>query len=213
MNAEPEIPGWLASLGHVNSRPGYRKRSGDRTHIHGRIAVPLRMLYDFVCRELQVSSFSGIGVVSLSNRAPAQFAELTTRSLSLLEEVDPRRLERVRRHIKWIVNAPTTLGEGSANYSLYFKRCCIDLAESTSYDVTDMFAAYYASVIVHEATHGMLATRGFRYKGRKRLQHERICCAEQNRVLSRLDAVVPGVWARFSSEFNPSRWSRFLETE
>ena len=40
-------------------------------------------------------------------------------------------------------------------------------------------AAYFASLIVHESTHGYLFSRGFRYEGSVRERHERTCTKEQ----------------------------------
>jgi hypothetical protein len=50
MNAAPEMPGWLASLGCVNSRPGYRKRYA--THRKQRMVhLQLMRAYVFVDAE------------------------------------------------------------------------------------------------------------------------------------------------------------------
>jgi hypothetical protein len=111
---------------------------------------------------------------------------------------------RVQQHIHWIVNASYHQGAGGTAYHPYLKRCKIDFSDF-GWDKLKA-ASYYAKQIVHEGTHGFLCSRGFRYTRKARLQHERICHAEENRFLKRLDHHVPGVYEWFGSAFDPNDW-------
>jgi hypothetical protein len=111
---------------------------------------------------------------------------------------------RVQQHVNWIVDAPYHLAAGRTAYHPYLKRCKIDFSDF-GWDAL-IAASYYAKQIVHEATHGLLCSRGFRYRRRTRLQHEQICHAEEIRFLRRLDHHVPGVYESLGSEFDPHDW-------
>ena len=63
----------------------------------------------------------------------------------------------------------------------------------------------YAATLVHEATHGYIEAKGFRYIKPNRLRIERICRSEENRFLSRIDSE----WGdALHNPFNPQHWDR-----
>ena len=45
--------------------------------------------------------------------------------------------------------------------------------------------AFFASEIVHEATHGYLKSKGFRYTKKTRERHEKLCLKEQQRFIKK----------------------------
>lgn len=163
-----------------------------------------RHLYYWLCNNVRVGEFDGIGLASPSEGG-AEFAAVMHSSLELIRNHDPRRYGRVSDHICWIVNAAHHHGPGGASYHPYLRRCKIDFSDF-GWDNKAHVAAYYAHQIVHEATHGWLCARGFRYSRSSRMQHERICLAEQNRFLKLLDNHIPGVYKTWASEFDPRDW-------
>ena len=163
-----------------------------------------RHFYYWLYRSVQVGQFDGIGFASPSEGA-TEFAATMQASLGLIRTHDPRRYRRVREHICWIVNASHHHGGGGASYHPYLRRCKIDFSDFGWNDPAHV-AAYYAHQIVHEATHGWLSARGFPYSRYSRIQHERICHAEQNRFLKLLDRQIPGIYKAWWSEFDPGDW-------
>jgi hypothetical protein len=67
-------------------------------------------------------------------------------------------------------------------------------------------AAFYAAVIVHEATHGRIRSRGIATTKTNRIRIERICVSEQNLFLRRLDSVRPELGSELIRPFEPATW-------
>jgi hypothetical protein len=155
-------------------------------------------------RHFCVGDFDGIRFASISHDA-TEFVNAMRSSLSLIRTHDPRRYRRVKDHICWIVDAARHDGAGGIAYNSYLRQCTVDFSDF-GWDSANYLAAYYAHLIVHEATHGWLCARGFRYTRSSRMQHERICVAEENRFLKRLDRHIPGVYETWASEFDPRDW-------
>lgn len=82
----------------------------------------------------------------------------------------------------------------------------MDLAFADDFGDDLRHAAYYAALMVHEATHGMLLARGFDYTERSRAQTERICIAEENRFLARLCGVRADLPDSLQIEFDAAVW-------
>jgi hypothetical protein len=157
----------------------------------------------WVYRAVEVGEYDGIHLVSVSVDADV-FASVIKKSLELIQTHDARRYLRVKQHIRWIVDAAYHPGAGSSAYHPYLKRCKIDFSDFGWNELNT--ALFYAKQVVHEATHGVLHSRGFRYTRKTRAQHERICLAEENRFLKRLDHHFPGVHEWLGAEFNASHW-------
>jgi hypothetical protein len=75
-------------------------------------------------------------------------------------------------------------------YNSRIRACSIEFF--TIPDVSeDILAAGHACFLVHEATHGVIESRGIQYDGLNRVRIERLCLAEQNRFAARLAAADP----------------------
>ena len=138
----------------------------------------------------EVGRFDGIGLAHLRWRDDSRelFRETILAALRLIQERDPRRYARVKRHLKWITNAVSnTLGAG---YDHTIHACNLELQDlrEVSYEV---HVAFHACTVVHEATHGVIEARRIPYTEKNRIRIERLCTAEQNRFAGRLSAHAP----------------------
>ncbi|MEI6784959.1 MAG: hypothetical protein WCQ21_29020 [Verrucomicrobiota bacterium] len=138
----------------------------------------------------EVARFDGIGLVHLRWRDDSRelFRETMLAALRLIQERDSRRYATVQQHLKWIINrVSNTIGAG---YDHTIHACNLELQDlrQISYEI---HVAFHACIVVHEATHGVIAARGVPYEGKNRVRVERLCTAEQNRFAARLSAHDP----------------------
>lgn len=150
-------------------------------------------------------SFDGIGLVDYRGHGNSFFDTLQC-SLRLIQEQDPRRYARVRKHILWIVNQVNS--ELGAQY-LFSIRTCLLLFEDIQDLPRDFNIAFWAAGLVHEATHGVIESRGIKMTDGNWVQIERLCTTEQNRFTAKLSARDP---ARYPPEllqftFDKQYWS------
>src|SRR6266478_3651227 len=150
------------------------------------------MLPAFIMRWLQpgwdrlkVGEHSGIGFLDTSRAQHARqdFIARTTEALDLVRRVDPRRFERIRTHINYIVHRE--LAFAYAKYDNQLRACYVDFTRLHFDKNPEMMLWGYAAVIVHEATHGVIHGFGISYSRRKRERIERLCDAESARFLHR----------------------------
>ena len=158
-----------------------------------------RWLIEHALSSVKVCRLKGLEVACLLDD-DAAFESLVEQCLLLVESSDPRRYKRIKRHLKWILGSR----EVARNCGRYMSiaRACVLNPDPDRND--DCFVAHQAGVIVHEATHGFLSDRGFKYDQDTRVQIERICCAEENRFLSRLP---PAHRDKLCFEFDPGHWA------
>ena len=124
----------------------------------------------------------------------------------MVQDTDPRRFVRVRRHIRWIVKHIAFDRGGGAEYIAQTRACNIEFREPDSDSDYPYWIAWYASVLVHEATHGVINSRGIPYSPEMRVRIERLCVTEQNRFLRVLARSDPETAAHLHREFDESRW-------
>ncbi len=74
-----------------------------------------------------------------------------------------------------------------AGYEPEIYTCNIEFSDTLGPD-HDTTVARWACVIVHEATHGAIESRGIRIGAHNRIRIERLCMAEQNRFAAKLAA-------------------------
>ncbi len=171
--------------------PTPRKTVGDR-------------LILWVLRHSDVSHVDGIGIVDLRARGDS-FLPTVQRALQLVREHDPRRYARIVRHIKWIVNQ-VTAGK-DIEYNERIRLCGVEFSEIPGLE-NDVLAAAYACFLVHEATHGVIASRGIKYSPQNRTRIEHLCTTEHNRFAALLATAEP---ARYPLEllrwdFDADQW-------
>lgn len=131
------------------------------------------------------------------------FEEIIGFALDLIRDHDPKRYQRVKSEINWIVNS-TIPSKYGGMYQRSVKACLINF-DNYSEDFK-IVSAFYAGIIVHEATHGFIERKGFNYSNDKRLQIERICDAENNRFYRRIESIYPEYEGLLIREFEPSNW-------
>jgi len=137
-----------------------------------------------------------------------EFFRETKRALQLIADTDPRRYQRVKDHVDFIVNiesaALATYNPGNI--------CKVDFGKYDFPNHPEWSHYMYAATLIHEATHGYLRSKKFRYVKRNRLRIERICRSEENHFLSRIESA----WGdALRKPFNPRDWdpiSRFRRT-
>ncbi len=135
-------------------------------------------------------TFEGIKIIGPpvgKGESQPPFLENTVAALRLIQSADPRRFRRVQREIALVEDTPLL---ASASYRRLTKYCAVDYAR---YDAdklrqhSEWYAWVYATVLVHEATHGAVYSRHIQYTPRLRERIERLCCAEARRFATRAD--------------------------
>ena len=107
-------------------------------------------------------------------------------ALFLIRFHDPVRYRRVVRHVRHFESAPCRT---MAHFTPSTRTCVIDFNKEPLDDggiIHPWYVAYFAGVIVHEATHGYLLDRFVPYTKANRVRVERICINQQNDFLTRL---------------------------
>jgi hypothetical protein len=128
-------------------------------------------------------------------RSDSFFVECTKDALKLVETHDPRRFRRIQREVRFIANRP---GAMLGFYDATNRLCGINFTcleewasgwlspEYRGRDEYLWFIAYYAATIIHEATHGTIASGGMPYLPATRVRIERLCTREEQRFAARL---------------------------
>src|SRR5260370_39957378 len=167
-----------------------------------------RMLL-FAMRRCVVGDFNGIALVDLRNGKHAEsFKPTIEHSLRLIRDHDRRRFAIITRYFRSIVNQMN--GTGSiAEYNERILACSIEFVPMADVDQSYVTAAY-ACLLIHEATHGLIALRGIGYDGQNRARIERLCTAEHNRFAARLASSDPAKYQAQALEenFDPANLER-----
>ena len=109
--------------------------------------------------------FDTFKIYSASN--DESFFDTVIKALEFLKRMDAHRYARAEKHLRGIAHVK----QGINHYELRTKMFYV-------HEFDDADPAYFASQVVHEATHGYLSDRRFRYKGNEE-RHESICVREQ----------------------------------
>ncbi len=127
------------------------------------------------------------------------FIARTKEALNFVNELDPRRYRRIQENIRYIQNIEHY---ASACYAPG-EVCRIDFGRLDYEEKEELSLYRYASILVHEATHGYLKKRGIKTTKKRKIQIERICRAEENRFLSYVDSE----WGdKIQIKFDPKHW-------
>ena len=165
--------------------------------------IQLRILED-----AKLSDVDGINICDLRHKDDG-FEKTITQSLELIKTICPKRYGYVKNEIMWIVNSAET-PENMGNYIRRMNLCNIHF---TRFD-EDLLGVslFFAGQIVHEATHGVIYTKGFKYDQENRVQIERICVTEQNRFLKKAEEIYPEYQGMLVCDFDPSGWDYSFST-
>jgi hypothetical protein len=182
----------------------------------------LARLHVKICQATKVGEYRGIQF-SDWNQNPnddARFVTMTNEALTLIERLDPRRFLRVRRQLQFIQNTELCSG----GHYLSCGICQVDFGRYDRPTDSDWWLYQYAGTIVHEATHGLIVAKGIRTNRKNWIRIERICRAEQNGFLARIQSrygsklmrpFTPKKWDQMGSRFARMRtiWRRMKEEE
>jgi len=136
---------------------------------------------------------------TITRRSPETFLAATRDAMALIKEVDPRRYRRVCRQLAYIVNKETV---AVGSYSKKFKICTVDFSKFSKLPAPRSVRRY-ASLLIHESTHGVVAGRGIRYDKDKRLRVERLSHLEEYRFAKHFES---GFAEAAIGAFNPEKW-------
>jgi len=149
-----------------------------------------------------VCDLEGIKIADLVEDEKS-FEESITSSLLRIKELDPRRFITVKKEIRWLMNSNQVPKYGGQ----YRRRNRVCLLNYSAYSEDDkLVSLFFAGLVVHEATHGLLDSKGFRYTKENRVQIERICTAEENRFYKRAENVYPEYEGMLARDFTPEDW-------
>jgi hypothetical protein len=157
----------------------------------------------WLLRELVQVTYKNIGLadVNRDKSDDGEFLSRTKEVLDLIERVDPRRFRRVQDQIRYIVNVELT---STGEYWRGNKLCPVDFGRLRLLKNPEWSLHFYAGLIVHEATHGMLYSKGIPYTRDSRERVERLCQLEAKRFMM----CARPEWAdQMFGEFNASDWS------
>ena len=166
-----------------------------------------------------LDTYEGILLVDLSQneKCGTAFVAVTRQAIDLIRKYDARAFERLRREVRYIVCEPWEIGGAYYRGRRAILVCFPFYWPEHPREDTEWYLAYYAAVLVHEATHGYLDSRCFAYTKATRSRIERICCSAQRRFASRLqseefdfgrDLVPP-----FDEDRWKARWNRWVWTK
>jgi hypothetical protein len=148
----------------------------------------------------------GIPVVDYDLYTPF-FRQTIALALEIVRRKDPRRFRRICRYVKGVVALP--IGHAQAGYIEQLQVCAVRFQPPSSKEKLPKWGAWYALMLVHEATHGLLYARGIPYDEKHRERIERLCFKEENRFLKRL-GLTPESLAKVQKikSFNPDGYHR-----
>lgn len=160
-------------------------------------------------RHSEVARFDGIGLADVRRRGDS-FARTIGHSLRLVKELDARRYARITRLIRWIVNGVYVKGT-VATYFLSIRTCWVQFEDDFPELTEDILAGIYACMLVHESTHGVIASRGIKYSPANRTRIERLCVTEETRFAERLVASDPARYPSsvFVLDFAAEHWDDY----
>jgi hypothetical protein len=126
------------------------------------------------------------------------FVPKTKEALDYLAELDPRRFRRVQSEIRAIVKSGSNRYLGS-----YVRppRVCMINFSSLSYDKGSKFSRkLYVCTLVHEATHGLIDSKGIPTNGKNRSRKECLCVEEEIRVARKFNDGHEKLWEQLHRE-------------
>jgi hypothetical protein len=159
-------------------------------------------------RTRSAGEVEGIALVDYPRNTPF-FRDTFATALQILRQRDPRRHTRVLTHVRRIMNFP--IGYSGAGYIQHLKAYATSLQPPPTEAAVRKEAILQASMLVHEATHGLLYARKIPYNPRTRERIEQLCSTEEHRFLSHI--LTPESLAkvktvrRYHPELYQKRWS------
>jgi len=109
---------------------------------------------EWLLKTYTIDGFDSIRLcdVNADRTDDAAFFECAKKSLALVRREDSRRYARIRRHLKYVVNAELL---SAATYRHSSKACRIDFGRLYFEEHREWTIWCFAGYLVHEATHGL----------------------------------------------------------
>ncbi len=149
-------------------------------------------------QEHYIGEVDGIPVSDVLKKE-LDFLKAVRKSMTLIQELDPRRHRRICRQLKHIVNVPLV----SAGLYGHDLRMCVVDADKIFFRTYENNIRMLACILIHEATHGVLEDKLILYTKEKRERIEGLCHKEEFRFAKRLE---PGWAERYVGPFRPELW-------
>ncbi len=187
---------------------------------HRSVGIKSMNIIDKICIKIEellskssiITEIDGIKICDIrknEKRNDTDYLKTIVSSIDLIRNVDPKRYKTFRNEVSWITTCQIDFG-AAAVYRRINKSCVINFVKYHEDEMLE--CVQYAAILVHEATHGLLETKGFDSKKNRILQIERICTTEANRFLRKVENVYPGYGDILKKEFNPLKWNYFWNT-
>jgi len=162
--------------------------------------------------KLEGEFYEGIKIVDASLRRDIdkRFCVNTVAALRLIESLDPRRFRRVQREIKYVLNCEDWRW---AYYTRALRCCNIDYGSIDDTGNEEWYLRYYASTLVHEATHGAIYSRCIDYTRKLRPRIERLCHLEEKRFTSKFDTADRHWSKELVRDFDEQDWKKYWHSK
>lgn len=154
------------------------------TYLGGLLIAPLDLL---LCSAGRIGAIDSVQIAYLDRHGGSPEGEkvlkLVKASLALIRDTDPRRWRRVCKEIAWVCLMPSI---DSGSYSRVSRICSLDVSLIVREELPPAEAIeLIACIVVHEATHGLLCSRGLVQTKRFHRRVEELCCREMDRFSAR----------------------------
>lgn len=193
--------------GFINSQPVDPLRHF-RYHfhqtLHSGVLISMRLLMPTVTKGF--TCFEGIKIRDISRHGTTEkgrFEEDTIAALSLIKSVDPRRFRRIQREIHGIYKAD---GSSVATYLRALKICWVRVDLPKAKEDQEWYLWVYATILIHEATHGAIHSRHVAYNKSLRPRIERLCVTETKRFAKKADTEHRQWSASLVQDFDERAW-------
>lgn len=159
-------------------------------------------LTPWLLRKSCMGHIDGVAIcdIRIVQDSPDRFLKTTRTAMALIKEIDPRRYRRICRQFDYIVNRELV---EAGNFEQELKICNIDDSKFLQLSDPTRQIRSYAIILIHEATHGVIARKGILYDKDRQLRIERLCHMEGYRFARRFE---PGFADAFAGPFNPDIW-------
>ncbi len=171
------------------------------------VSGPIHAYYLKLMKESCLCRIDGVAVcdMSIEQHLQADFLKLTSEAMALIKSTDARRYRRVCLNLSYIVNSPLIT---PGNYDHKDRICNVDYAKHFRSEDQQWNLRMFACLLIHEATHGVITTRGILYQNDDRERIERLCHREEYRFALRIDH---GYANASIGSFDPNRWKPYWE--
>jgi len=159
-------------------------------------------------RRNMLATHKGIGICDMRQVRVGQkdFVEWTRQAIDLVEKHDLRRFRRIQRHCRYIANRELV---SAGAYSAWAKACLVDFSGADFEHHPEWYLIFYAGLLVHEATHGVMDAKKIPYDKAMRLRIEYLCRKEERRFLNRIcPAALSLIAAEPDEEWLRRYWNR-----